>query len=269
MGDLVNGRGVILADFFAFKANLLTRCFNNFVQPIYITGYRKKIDISLTGTVVLSLKFERTVLIVWNFEIDEADQHVLSHIEGAEVVLAFGVILFSQNSLIFKLEEKNTDLRLFIQLSSNTNAFRTLPYPNIFCGLLTMTTQEHVSRRSTEKIWHRMKSDYEETCKILITISQLLPQNAFNNWYSVFHWYYGVQWIYRVKYLIVNLVFPTSVFRVGIFFWLRLFLIVALLYLFLSVVFRFLSKTYFIKWSKIYCILCWNYSETFLAKVYN
>ena len=52
MGDLVNGRGVILADLFAFKANLLARSFNNFVQPIYITGYRKKIDISLTGTVV-------------------------------------------------------------------------------------------------------------------------------------------------------------------------------------------------------------------------
>ena len=44
--------------------------------------------------------------------------------------------------------------------------------------------------------------------------------------YDVFSWY---------KYLIVNLVFPTSVFGVGIFFYLRLFLVVAYLYLFITV----------------------------------
>ena len=40
----------------------------------------------------------------------------------------------------------------------------------------------------------------------------------------------------KYKKLIVNLVFPTSVFGVGISFWLRLFLIIAYLYLFFIVV---------------------------------
>ena len=43
--------------------------------------------------------------------------------------------------------------------------------------------------------------------------------------YEMFLWY---------KYLIVGFVFPTSVFGVRIFLWLRLFLIFAYLYLFVS-----------------------------------
>ena len=43
--------------------------------------------------------------------------------------------------------------------------------------------------------------------------------------YNMFSWY---------KYLIVSLFFPTSVFGVEIIFWLRLFLIFAYLYFFIS-----------------------------------
>ena len=98
---MVNGWDVILADFVVFKVNLLAKSFNNFVQPICFTGYRKKI-ISLTGAVVPFTE----IRIARNVKIDEADQHALSYIEEAEVVLSFGYILFSQNCVIFKLEEK-------------------------------------------------------------------------------------------------------------------------------------------------------------------
>ena len=43
---------------------------------------------------------------VRNFEIDAGDQHALSNIESSEVFLSFARILFSQQCLIVKLEEK-------------------------------------------------------------------------------------------------------------------------------------------------------------------
>ena len=43
---------------------------------------------------------------VRNFDIDGADQHALSYIESSEVFLTFARILFSQNCLILKLDEK-------------------------------------------------------------------------------------------------------------------------------------------------------------------
>ena len=56
-------------------------------------------------------------------------------------------------------------------------------------------------------------------------------------WEVAAHWAYDVFSKYCIilyKYLIVNLVFPTSVFGVGISFWLRIFLIIAYLYLFVK-----------------------------------
>ena len=64
---------------------------------------------------------------VRNFGLDEADQQEFSYIESFEVFLSFGRILFSQNWLILKLDEKMQRLLTVLQLSSKSNASRMLP----------------------------------------------------------------------------------------------------------------------------------------------
>ena len=54
-------------------------------------------------------------------------QQEFSYIESSEVFLSFGRILFSQNCLVLKLDEKMQRLLTVLQLSPKTNASRMLP----------------------------------------------------------------------------------------------------------------------------------------------
>ena len=76
---------------------------------------------------------------------------------------------------------------------------------------------------------------------ILVKVTEWPPiaKIAAHSAYDMFSWY---------KYLIVSLVFSTSVFGVGIFFCLRLFLIFAYLYLFTIIMFS-LYKYLIVKFS--------------------
>ena len=96
---------LIKAYFLAYKTILLAISFNKFVQPIDITGYKKLIGLSLTGTVV-PVNEIRTYSPLWLGISKSTNQISMRFLIFPKYFFSSACILFSQKCWILKLEEK-------------------------------------------------------------------------------------------------------------------------------------------------------------------